>query len=92
MNKVKEIGESTEERIGIGSLWKSEEYGYAILAQVGIAQIGMIGVKDGNRFKDGIIVDKVDNITEEEFNKITKGYHPIKRVHVIEIRTEDKGE
>lgn len=47
-----------------------EEY---MLAQVAFSKCAMVSLRDGNRWEEGVEVDDVFAITEEEFNKICDG-------------------
>lgn len=63
----------------IGSCFKGPS-GMTMLCQVGYKQISLIGLFDGNRYKDPITVKDPTKITEEEFSLICHGipekFHP----------------
>lgn len=48
-------------------------YGTYILSQTGSKKVNLISLSDGNRYTEGIPVNKVHNITDEEFREICGG-------------------
>lgn len=57
----------------IGDRFVSAGYIKAILAQVGFGEVCMVRLSNGNRDSDPVHVESVTSITEQEFDKITRG-------------------
>lgn len=55
--------------VKIGQIYINDNFEY-LLAQVGPSLVCLIGMHDGNRFKNPVEVERVSRITPEEFNKI----------------------
>jgi hypothetical protein len=44
-----------------------------VLAQVKASQLSLINIKDGNRWHDPVSVDDINNVSDDEWAKISAG-------------------
>ncbi len=65
-----------------GNFYWNEDYGLCFLAQVDVALIKMISVREGNRFWGGVKVKDHASISEEEFKKICANFTPVSEVNI----------